>query len=87
MHGGDWSALHNPNVTSEDVTALAEKRWKKRDWIYDPTPPGESRRPVVQLTNGVGEADDIAVATIVIYPEPSFASSVWARRDYTPRSP
>jgi hypothetical protein len=92
MHGGDWNTLHDPNVTSEEVTALAEKRWRKMDWSYDPTPPGQCPRDVVQLRNGLGDPDDIAVATIIIYPEPRHIALV-SRRQFgrvetiLPRSP
>ena len=67
MHDRDWPNVHDPNVTSEQLTALAEERWRKKDWFYNPNVEGNTTNyPVRQLTTGVGDPDDIAVGTIII---------------------
>ena len=77
----DWQRMHDPNVTSGELTALAEERWRKMDWLYNPNVEGKTTDyPPVRLKNGVGEPDDIAVGTIVIYPEPEAEMFFGARR-------
>lgn len=77
MHTHDWSKLTDPNVSSAEVAELALERWNKNNWTYDPTEPdGEE----VEKTSfaSLGEADDISVGTLLIYPRPGVVS-------YTPR--
>ena len=67
MHDGDWARVNDPKITSEELSALAEKRWKKKDWFYNRNIEGDTTNyPVRQLTTGVGDPDDIAVGTIII---------------------
>ena len=73
MHKGDWDNVLNPNVTSEDLANLAKRRWEKPDWIYYPSLPEEDEVDPI-LNASLGESDDIAVATIVLYPKPDDVS-------------
>ena len=67
MHDGDWPRVNDPKVTSEDLSELAEKRWRKNDWCYNRNVEGSmTNYPIMQLTTALENIDDIAVGTIII---------------------
>ena len=73
MHKGDWDTVLNPNVTSKDLSVLAQERWEKLDWVYYPSLPEEDEVEPI-LNASLGESDDISVGTIVLYPKPDDVS-------------
>lgn len=75
----DKRMLADPNVTSEELLALAGKRWGKV-WIYDPNVPEEKTVKTFQ-ESGLGQADDVSVGVMVCYPEPTEVSYETRRGD------
>ena len=73
LHRGDINDVLNPNVTSQDLAQIAETRWKRTDWNYDPNYEGTPIHMMQPISNNAGtpDSDDIAVGTIVIYPQPT----------------